>query len=116
MLAGLSLSGYRVVTQLQNIDVRVLGPEREGLESPIMLYAFTLGDLVVVIVLSAFVGILYNRSEVRQLRADMDKRFDRIDAHFDRIESSLDRIQSDLSAFQHGLGLRGKLEMLEKRR
>ncbi len=54
-------------------------------------------------------GILLNRAEVRELRAEMLRRFDSIDARFNTIDAEL--------RFFHGVTgkLEGRVEALEKR-
>jgi hypothetical protein len=59
--------------------------------------------------LAILAGILFNRSDIRDLRGEMMSRFNKVD---DR----LDRIDADLRQFYHLSGkLEGRMEALEKR-
>ncbi len=66
-------------------------------------------DVVIVgIPLAAILaGILFNRSDVRELRAEMQTRFNRVDDRFNKVDDHLGRIDADLRQFYH---LTGKLE------
>jgi hypothetical protein len=75
-------------------------------------------DIVVVGVplIAIFAGILFNRNEVRDLRADMNARFNRVDERFDRVDGHLARIDGDLRQFYHLTGkLEGRMDAIEKR-
>jgi hypothetical protein len=56
-------------------------------------------------------GILFSRSDIKELRAEMSARFNKIDgdvnARFNKVEDHLGRIDADLRQFYH---LTGKLE------
>ncbi len=45
-------------------------------------------------VLAILAGILFNRSDVKELRAEMRARFDRVDAQFDRVDAQFDRVDA----------------------
>jgi hypothetical protein len=75
-------------------------------------------DIVVVGVplVAIFAGILFNRNDVRELRADMSARFNKVDGRFDKVDDRLDRIDADLRQFYHLSGkLEGRMDALEKR-
>jgi hypothetical protein len=86
-------------------------------------------DIVVVGVplIAIFAGILFNRSDVKELRielkdlrGEMLTRFNRIDgevsSRFDRVDDHLGRIDADLRQFYHLSGkLEGRLDAVEKR-
>ena len=56
-------------------------------------------------------GILFSRSDIKELRAEMSARVNKIDgdvnARFNKVEDHLGRIDADLRQFYH---LTGKLE------
>ena len=56
-------------------------------------------------------GILFSRSDIKELRAEMIARFNKIDgdvnSRFNKVEDYLGRIDADLRQFYH---LTGKLE------
>ena len=61
-------------------------------------------------------GILFGRSDVKDLRADMQMLFKRMDERFNKIEDHLSRIDADLRQFYHLTGkLEGRIEAIEKR-
>ena len=73
-------------------------------------------DVVIVGIplLAILAGILFSRSDARDLRSELKdlrvemlSRFSRVDDHFNRIEDHLGRIDADLRQFYH---LTGKLE------
>jgi hypothetical protein len=75
-------------------------------------------DVVVVGVplVAIFAGILFNRNDVRELRADMVARFNKVDNRFDKVDDRLDRIDADLRQFYHLSGkLEGRMDAIEKR-
>ena len=68
-------------------------------------------DVVVVGVplIAILAGILFNRSDIKDLRSEMGTRFNKVD---DR----LDRIDADLRQFYHLSGkLEGRMDAIEKR-
>ena len=75
-------------------------------------------DIVVVGVplIAILAGILFNRSDLRELRADMDARFNKVDARFNKIDDHLGQINADLRQFYHLTGkLEGRMDAIEKR-
>ncbi len=68
-------------------------------------------------------GILFGRNDIRDLRADMqgqfkrvDERFNKVDERFSKIEDHLSRIDADLRQFYHLTGkLEARMDGLEKR-
>jgi hypothetical protein len=65
--------------------------------------------IVGVPLVAIFAGILFNRNDARELRAEMSARFNKVD---DR----LDRIDADLRQFYHLSGkLEGRMDAIEKR-
>jgi DNA anti-recombination protein RmuC len=66
-------------------------------------------DVVVVGIplIAILAGILFSRSDVKELRLEMNTRFNRVDDRFNKIEDHLGRIDADLRQFYH---LTGKLE------
>ncbi len=57
-----------------------------------------------------FAGILVNKNNLKELKADLSSRFD-------RMEAKQDRVQADLSEFHRVLGQHDKvIEILEKRK
>ena len=44
-------------------------------------------------------GILFNRTAMRDLRAEMNRRFDEVHKRFDDVTKRLDRVDGDLKVF-----------------
>ncbi len=61
----------------------------------------------VLIVFSVFLGILLNRREVTTLKADMDKRFDRVDKQLDTLTARVSGLEKDYTQFY---GMQQKME------
>jgi len=65
-------------------------------------------------------GILLNRADIKDLRAEINTRFDKfrdeINARFDAINARFDAVDAELRYF-HGLTgeIKGRIESLEKR-
>ena len=61
-------------------------------------------------------GILLNHREVTNLKADMNRQFDKVDARFDKLDVRLGRIDEDLRMF-HGTDkeLEGRINELSAR-
>jgi len=75
-------------------------------------------DVVVVGIplLAILAGIFFNRSDIKELRAEMNARFSNVNARFDKIEDRLNQIDADLRQFYHLTGkLEGRIDALEKR-
>jgi hypothetical protein len=79
-------------------------------------------DVVVVGIplLAILAGILFNRSDIKDLRAEMNARFNQIEGNvndrFNRIEDRLAGIEADIRQFYHLTGkLEGRIDALEKR-
>ena len=61
-------------------------------------------------------GILFNRSDVKDLRTEMQSRFNHIDDRFNKVDDHLGRIDADLRQFYHLTGkLEARMDGLEKR-
>jgi porphobilinogen deaminase len=59
-------------------------------------------------------GILWNHTEIRDLRGDVNSRLDRIERN---VNSRLDRIEADLRQFYHELGRHeGEIDALKGRK
>jgi uncharacterized membrane protein (DUF106 family) len=79
---------------------------------------------VVVTLVAILAGILMNKSDLKELKLDMNhlearmmERFDQTDNRLNRIEAKQDRMQADLSEFHRSLGQHDKaIEILEKRK
>ncbi len=72
---------------------------------------------VVVTVVAILAGILMNKADLKELKADRNARFDAVDRRCDRLEARQDWMQADLSEFHRGLGQHDKaIEILEKRK
>jgi len=75
-------------------------------------------DVVVVGVplLAIFAGILFNRSDFKDLRAEMNARFNKVDDRFNKIEDRLAGIDADLRQFYPLTGkLEGRVDAIKKR-
>jgi DNA anti-recombination protein RmuC len=86
-------------------------------------------DVVIVGVplLAIFAGILFNRNDFKDLRSEMNARFNQIDGsvedrfnkvddRFNKIEDRLAGIDADLRQFYHLTGkLEGRVDAIEKR-
>jgi DNA anti-recombination protein RmuC len=75
-------------------------------------------DVVVVGVplIAILFGILFSRNDVKELRADMQAQFNKMDGRFNKIEDHLGRIDADLRQFYHLTGkLEARMDGLEKR-
>ena len=82
-------------------------------------------DVVIVGIplIAILAGILFNRSDVKELRLEMeagfrkvDERFNRVDERFNRVEDHLGRIDADLRHFYHLTGtVEGRIDAIEKR-
>ena len=77
-------------------------------------------DVVVVGIplLAILVGIFFNRSDLKDLRVEMNTRFNQIDGNvndrFNRIEDRLAGIDADLRQFYHLTGkLEGRVDAIE---
>ncbi len=65
-------------------------------------------------------GILFSRSDIKELRAEMIARFNKMDgdvnSRFNKVEEHLGRIDADLRQFYHLTGkLEARMDSLEKR-
>ncbi len=68
-------------------------------------------DIVIVGIplVAILAGILFNRHDVKELRTEMNARFDKVDQRFERVHD-------DLRQFYHLTGkLEGRIEAIEKR-
>jgi hypothetical protein len=79
-------------------------------------------DVIVVGVplLAILAGIFFSRNDIKDLRAEMNARFNQIngnvDAHFNKVEERLGGIDADLRQFYHLTGkLEGRVDAIEKR-
>ena len=82
-------------------------------------------DIVIVGIplLAIMAGILFNRSDVKDLRGEMkdfrsevNTRFNEVNNRFDKVEDHLGRIDADLRQFYHLTGkLEARMDGLEKR-
>ena len=75
-------------------------------------------DVIVVGVplLAILAGIFFNRSDVKDLQAEMNAGFDKVDVRFNKIEDRLSAIDADLRQFYHLTGkLEGRVDAIEKR-
>ncbi len=74
-------------------------------------------------VLAILAGILFNRSDVKELRAEIralsdrvDTRFDRVDARFDQVDARFNRVDADLRQFYAVTGkLEGRVDEISKK-
>ena len=61
-------------------------------------------------------GILFNRNDTKDLRAEMNAGFARIETRFNKIEDHLGRIDADLRQFYHLTGkLEARMDAIDKR-
>lgn len=61
-------------------------------------------------------GILFSRSDVKDLRTEMNTRFGEVNKRFDKVEDHLGRIDADLRQFYHLTGkLEARMDAVEKR-
>ncbi|HXE09452.1 MAG TPA: hypothetical protein VN612_16225 [Acidobacteriaceae bacterium] len=61
-------------------------------------------------------GILFNRGDAKELRAELKDLRAEMAGSFNKMESRLDRIDADLRQFYHLSGkLEGRIDTLEKR-
>jgi hypothetical protein len=61
-------------------------------------------------------GILFNRGDAKELRAELKDLRAEMAGSFNKVESRLDRIDADLRQFYHLSGkLEGRMDALEKR-
>jgi GTPase len=79
--------------------------------------AYTIGIPVLVILIANFV----NRSELKDFRAEMNAKFDKVDDRFERMQAQMDRrfdaIDAELRYFHGVTGkLDGRIEAIEKRK
>jgi hypothetical protein len=66
--------------------------------------------------LAILAGILFSRNDTKELRAEMNARFNRVDDRFNKVEDHLGRIDADLRQFYHLTGkLEARMDSLEKR-
>jgi hypothetical protein len=79
-------------------------------------------DVIIVGVplIAILAGILFSRSDIKELRTEMNARFNKIDgdvnSRFNKIEDHLGRIDADLRQFYHLTGkLEARMDSLEKR-
>jgi uncharacterized protein YdcH (DUF465 family) len=82
-------------------------------------------DVVIVGIplLAILAGILFNRSDTKELRAEMNAfrgevnaRFNEVNARFNKVDDHLGRIDADLRQFYHLTGkLEARMDSLEKR-
>jgi hypothetical protein len=74
--------------------------------------AYTIGIPVLVILIANFI----NRAELKELRAEINAKFDKIDARFDKVDARFDAIDVELRYFHGVTGkLDGRIEAIEKR-
>ena len=67
-------------------------------------------------VLAILAGILFNRSDVKELRAEMRARFDRVDARFDQVDARFNRVDADLRQVYAFTGkLEGRIDEISKK-
>jgi hypothetical protein len=75
-------------------------------------------DVVVVGVplVAILAGILFNRSDGKELRAEIKDLRGDMQSRFDKVDDRLDRIDADLRQFYHLSGkLEGRMDAIEKR-
>lgn len=61
-------------------------------------------------------GVLFNRNDTKELRAEMNARFNEMNTRFNKVEDLLGRIDADLRQFYHLTGkLEARMDALEKR-
>jgi hypothetical protein len=75
-------------------------------------------DVVIVGIplIAILAGIFFSRSDIRELRAEMNARFNEVSARFNKVEDHLGRIDADLRQFYHLTGkLEARMDSLEKR-
>ena len=61
-------------------------------------------------------GVLFNRSHTKELRAEMNTRFNEMNGRFNKIEDHPGRIAADLRQFYHLTGkLEARMDAIEKR-
>jgi hypothetical protein len=75
-------------------------------------------DVVIVGIplIAILAGIFFSRSDTKELRTEMNARFNAVDALFNKIEDHLGRIDADLRQFYHLTGkLEARMGSLEKR-
>ena len=61
-------------------------------------------------------GVLFTRSDVKELRTEMNARFGEMTNRFNKVEDHLGRIDADLRQFYHLTGkLEARMDSLEKR-
>jgi hypothetical protein len=75
-------------------------------------------DVVIVGIplIAILAGIFFSRSDTKELRAEMNARFNAVDARFNKVEDHLGRIDADLRQFYHLTGkLEARMDSLEKR-
>ena len=75
-------------------------------------------DVVIVGIplIAILAGILFSRSDIKDLRADMQTRFNKVDDRFNKVDDHLGRIDADLRQFYHLTGkLEARIDGLEKR-
>jgi len=73
---------------------------RIGIQGGIMHDVVVVGIPLVAIL----AGILFNRSDSKELRAEMQSRFNRVEDRFNKVEDHLGRIDADLRQFYHLTG------------
>ncbi len=75
-------------------------------------------DVVVVGIplIAILFGILFGRNDTKELRTDMQARFNKMDERLNKIEDYLSRIDADSRQFYHLTGkLEARMDRLEKR-
>ena len=75
-------------------------------------------DVVIVGIplIAILAGILFARSDTKDLRGEMNARFAEVNKRFDKVEDHLGRIDSDLRQFYHLTGkLEARMDGIEKR-
>jgi DNA anti-recombination protein RmuC len=75
-------------------------------------------DVVIVGIplIAILAGILFNRSDLKELRAEINTRFGEMNNRFNKVEDHLGRIDADLRQFYHLTGkLEARMDSIEKR-
>ncbi len=75
-------------------------------------------DIVIVGIplVAILAGILFGRIDIKELSAEMNARFNRVDHLFDAIDDRFEKINADLRQFYHLTGmLEGCKDAIEKR-
>jgi hypothetical protein len=75
-------------------------------------------DIVIVGIplVAILAGILFGRNDIKELSAEMNARFDKVDQRFDVVDDRFEKINADLRQFYHLTGrLEGRMDAIEKR-